>query len=365
MPVGTIVHIPTGYTVTMDQMLSVAGDARIVYFGETHDNAASHRLELQILQSLEAIHPGRQALGMEMFSRSQQKALDRWVAGELDEKSFLRESRWFDNWKMDFAHYRELLEFARARKIPVIALNAEKEQVSALRISPPEKLPASQQAALPQLDLTDPYHRAMAEGIFGGHIHGKLLLDGFIRAQTLWDETMAESVARYLGSPEGTGRHMLVVAGGNHIIYGYGIPRRVFRRLPASYVIIGGHEAEIPPDKQDRLMDVELPDFPMVPYDFLVSLSYDDLPKQGTTLGVMTEKAPGGRGLLIKEVMPSSNAERGGIHQGDIMISIDGETLDDHLDLVYAMNKKKAGSRTKVEIERKGEVIKLEIVLGQ
>jgi S1-C subfamily serine protease len=103
----------------------------------------------------------------------------------------------------------------------------------------------------------------------------------------------------------------------------------------------------------------------MVPYDFLVSLSYDDLPKQGTTLGVMTEKPPGSRGLLVKGVMPSSNAERGGIHQGDIMISIDGETLDDHLDLVYAMNKKKAGSRTKVEIERKGEVIKLEIVLGQ
>src|SRR5512144_2581371 len=147
--VGEIVHLPSGTLVTPAQMLAVAGDARIVYLGETHDNPASHRLELEVLQGLAGLHPGRQALGMEMFVRSQQPALDRWVAGELDEKAFIKESRWYENWQMDFAYYRDLLNFARDRRIPVIALNAEKSLVAAVRSKSPDQLSASEKAQLP------------------------------------------------------------------------------------------------------------------------------------------------------------------------------------------------------------------------
>ena len=100
---GTIVHLPTGIEVSLAQMLDVAQDARIVYVGETHDNPSSHRLELQVLQGLAERLPGRLALGMEMFTTSQQPVLDEWVAGALDEKSFLKKSRWFVHWEMDFA----------------------------------------------------------------------------------------------------------------------------------------------------------------------------------------------------------------------------------------------------------------------
>ena len=93
--IGQIVHLATGHLVTPAQMLAVAGDSRIVYVGETHDNPASHRLEVQILQGLAERHPGRIALGMEMFVRSQQPVLDRWSAGLLDEKTFLKESHAF------------------------------------------------------------------------------------------------------------------------------------------------------------------------------------------------------------------------------------------------------------------------------
>jgi uncharacterized iron-regulated protein len=88
--IGQIVHLPTGVTVSAEQMFTQAGNARIAYFGETHDNPASHRLELQLLQALAELHPGRQALGLEMFARAQQPVLDRWVAGKLDEKAFLK-----------------------------------------------------------------------------------------------------------------------------------------------------------------------------------------------------------------------------------------------------------------------------------
>ena len=359
--VGDIVHLPTGTAVSLAQMLSVAGDARVVYVGETHDNPASHRLELQVLQGLEERHPGQVALGMEMFNRAQQPALDRWVAGKLDEKGFLKESRWFDNWKMDFAYYRDLLIFARDRQIPVIGLNAEKSLVQAVKAKPLQELSAEQKAQLPEMDQSDPYQRGMAEAIFAGHSHGKMVLEGFLRAQTLWDETMAETAASYLESPQGKERHLLVIAGGNHISHGFGIPRRVFRRIPTSYQLIGGYEVAVSAEKQKELMDVELPDYPMTPFDFLSYFAYEELPKTGVLLGVAFEAAPGGHGLLVISVVPGSNAEHAGVKQGDLLLSLDGDPLMDSLDLIYAMKQKKVGDRSRLTVERLGKQLKLDV----
>jgi uncharacterized iron-regulated protein len=362
--VGDIVHLPTGTLVSLDQMLAVACDARVVYVGETHDNPASHRLELQALQGLEKRHPGKVALGMEMFSRSQQPALDRWVAGQLDEKTFLKESRWFDNWRMDFAYYRDLLVFARDHHIPVIGLNAEKSLVQAVRSKPLAELSPAEQAQMPEMDQSDPYQRGMTEAIFAGHGqgHGKMMIEGFLRAQTLWDETMAETAARYLASPEGKQRHLLVVAGGNHIGNGFGIPRRVFRRIPTSYQLIGGHEVEISAERQKDLMDVELPDYPMVPYDFLNFFAYEELPKTGVLLGVVFEPAADKRGLSVTEVVPGSNAERAGVKQGDLLTALDGDSLTESFDLIYAMKQKKVGDRSTLTVERQGKPLKLEVI---
>jgi uncharacterized iron-regulated protein len=363
--IGDIEHLPTGILVSQEQMFTIAGDARIVYLGETHDNPASHRLEVQFLEALSRRHPGRQALGMEMFSRPQQPVLDRWVAGLLDEKAFLKESRWFENWNMDFDYYRDLLNFAREQRIPIIALNAEKALVAALRSKTPDQLNAGERARLPELDLTDPYHRAMAQAILGDRHHGGVAIDGFIRIQTLWDDTMAESAARYLTSPAGSDKHLLVVAGGNHVQSGFGIPRRVFRRLPASYVLIGGKEINIPADKLDRLMDVDLPALPLVPYDFVVYLAYEDLPRRGVTLGVTIEAAPPGRGLAVKTVVPGSNAERAGLRPGDLLIAIDGEVLSDAFDLLYALKQRQPGSHGLLKIERQGQTLNEDVLFRQ
>jgi uncharacterized iron-regulated protein len=360
--IGDIVHLPTGILVSQEQMLAAAGDARIVYVGETHDNPASHRLQLQVLKALADRHPGRVALGMEMFTRSQQPALDRWVAGELDEKSFLKESKWFDSWKMDYAYYRDLLNFARERQIPVIALNAEKSLVAKVRRTPPDQLDAADRERLPEMDLTDSYQRALATAIFGDQSHGGMAIDAFVRGQTLWDEIMAESAARYLASPAGADKHLMVVAGGYHVSYGFGIPRRLFRRFPSSYVILGGREIDIPADKQDRLMDVELPKFPMVPFDFLTFYSYEGLPDKGVKLGVMFEPAPERQGLLVKNVAPGSAAEHAGLKAGDLLLHFDGAPLAESFDLIYAVRQKRQGDRAALSLERDGRTLEIEVV---
>lgn len=355
--VGEIRHLPTGVQVSAAQMAQIASDARLIYVGETHDNPASHRIELELLRALAARYPGKTALGMEMFNPEQQPVLDEWVAGRLSEKEFLKQSRWYEVWNFDFDYYRPLLELAREEKIPVIGLNAPKALVRAVGS---DSLTPEQRQSLPELDTTDPYHRALSEAIFAGHAAGPNGTAGFLRVQTLWDETMAESIARYLQSEAGSGRHMLVVAGGNHVRHGFGIPRRVFRRLPLSYVLVASREIEIPPSKADRLMDVEIPDFPMPAADFMVFTAYEDLGKQEVKLGVMLDDSSGR--VVAKGVLPDSSAAQAGVKEGDVLLSLDGQPLADNFDLVYEVKQKAAGNRGVLVVERDGQQLLLEML---
>ena len=43
---GNIVHLPTGVTVTKEEMIEMIADARIVYVGESHDNVDAHQVQL-------------------------------------------------------------------------------------------------------------------------------------------------------------------------------------------------------------------------------------------------------------------------------------------------------------------------------
>lgn len=357
--VGEILHLPTGRYVSQQQMLAIATEARIVYVGETHDNPASHRLELAVLRALADRYPGRVALGMEMFTPAQQKVLDRWVAGEITEKEFLKETHWYRNWRMDYAYYKPILDFARQRKIPVIGLNAEKSLVHALMHNDAAHLPKKERKQVPEMDLSDPYQRAMVDATFAGHEHGSGDLAVFERVQTLWDETMAHNVATYLDSPQGENRHMMVMAGGDHIQYGFGIPRRVFRRLPTSYVLIGSREIVIPKDMRDRLMNIHPPQFPMVPYDFVQFTRYEKLPGERVALGVLLGEKKGK--VVLEGVLPGSSAAAAGLKKGDVLLSMDGAPIQEEFDVIYAVKQKKVGDRSSLVVERDGRKKTVEV----
>jgi len=355
--IGDYLHLPTGSYLSRPRMLELTRGIRVLYVGETHDNPASHRLQLELLERMHRDSPGAVALGMEMFNRAQQQALDRWVAGELTEKQFLKQAAWHRNWRMDYRLYRPLLDFARENRIPVIALNAAREQVVALRANDPDDLSEELRLSLPELDMEDPYQKAMTEAVFGGHAKGKSIPEGFHRIQTLWDETMGQSVARYLGGPTGEHMRMLVVAGGNHIRYGFGIPRRAFKRLPHSYLLVGGQELEIGADKADRLMDIEVPEFPMRPWDILAYLPYEDLEPKAVSLGVMLEEAHGE--VFASAVLPGSTAEKAGLMAEDRLLAIDGESVTEAFDLIYAVSRKAPGDEIRLRVRRGEQELKL------
>jgi hypothetical protein len=165
----------------------------------------------------------------------------------------------------------------------------------------------------------------MVEAVFGGHTAGAKHLAGFQRVQTLWDETMAESVVRHLQSFPHDNQRMVVLAGSHHIRYGFGIPRRVFRRLPVSYALIGSEEVEFPEHRLGQRMRVQMPAFPMPPYDYVVFTAYEDLPGDRVKLGVRMEEQDGR--VVVLAVVPGSAAERGGVLAGDTILSLDGEPI--------------------------------------
>jgi len=359
--IGDVLHTRTGLYLDEARMFDAATDSRIVYVGETHDNPASHRLQLDLLKTLQRRYPGRTALAMEMFTPSQQPTLDGWVDGSLAEKELLR--RWYNGWRMDFGYYREILDFARANRIPVLGINAEKQLVQAVGRKELTELTAEEQAQLPTgMDFSDPYQTALTKAIFGGHNAGGKQFAGFHRIQTLWDETMAENIARFLSSPQGDDYHLLVLAGDNHIRNGFGIPRRVFRRLPLSYVLVGNEELEVSEKKKaEAYMDVTLPVFPMPAYDFVVYTRYEDLPPQpGVKLGVML--GDHNAKIVVNGVLPGSAGEQAGLQKGDILVAGDGTPLTESFDLIYALKQKSPGDRLQLDIVRDGTPLSLAIL---
>jgi len=361
--VGDILHIPTGYYVTGSEMLDAAADTRIVYVGETHDNPASHRQELEILRGLANRHPGRIALGMEMFNHNQQEALDRWVAGELSENDFLKKTGWLNGWGMDFDYYKPLLNFARDKNIPVIALNADKKTVRTVAQKALPELTKKEREMLPEMDMDDPYHKSMVAAIYGGHDSGENHSDGFRRVQTLWDETMAESIAAYLSSSDGSDKHMLVVAGGHHVRFGFGIPRRVFRRLPVSYTIIGSREIVVPKEKIGQMMDVEMPLFPMPPYDYIAFTKYESLDKRKVRLGVFLKEKE--KRVTVQSVISGSAAEKAGLLGNDEIISFDGKPVNENFDLIYEVMQKRPGDKAELMIRRNRKEIRLSVTFKE
>ncbi len=361
---GIILHVPTGLELSKVQLFDLLADKRIVYVGEAHTNLAHHQVQFEILQAMVTRHPGRVALGMEMFSRSAQAVLDQWMTGSLDDKSFLKE--WYANWTSEYGYYKAILEFAHDKKIPLVALNATDEQVRMLAEKGIEGLSEEIRKQVPDLDPNDPYHRQSMEAAFHGHAHsasrGKpdpKAFERFYQTMLLWDETMAQSVVQYLTSSAGEGRYMVVMAGGFHVGYGFGIPRRVFRRLPVSYAIVLPQTDELPEGREDLRMEVEPPKLPLYIADFVWKTGYEDLEDKQVRLGVFMGESE--KGAMVREVSPGSSADKAGLKPGDIIVALGGEPIKEPFDLTYLVRQKKTGDKAILKYLRKGQPSEVEV----
>jgi hypothetical protein len=293
-------------------------------------------------------------LGLEMLERPDQPDADAFVSGAKSEKDFQRV--WQKSWN-DFVSYRDILHFVREKKIPLLALNADQAMRRAAREGPAAPGAVTD---LPEMDIRDPYHRAYVDAIMGGHLKEVKDPEAFYRVQVLWDETMADTAARYLTSHKG--RRLIVFAGSAHVRYGFGIPRRLFRRVPLPFAIVepfvNPAVVEVP---KEKLMDVKAPTIPLPPADIYWSVSYRDSRAGQVRLGVMIEDASGS-GARVTGVIPGGPGQRAGLVKDDVVVAIDGVEVKEASDVVYQVSLHKPGDRGSIEVMRMGERVHLPVV---
>ena len=189
-----------GSAADYDQMLAELAQADVVLFGEQHNDALAHWLELQVAKDLLKLKkPGQLVLGMEMFERDVQPLVAQYAAGTLADTAFERQARPWPNCATD---YRPLLLFARENHVPVVGTNAPRpfaKVVAQRSLTALDKLPANDRALLAPLPLKVDYdlpgYKNMA-AMFGGSgsAHGGGA-QNIIQAQALKDATMAHFIA--------------------------------------------------------------------------------------------------------------------------------------------------------------------------
>jgi uncharacterized iron-regulated protein len=354
---GDIIHLGTGVKITEPQLINAIEGASIIYVSETHDNVYSHEVQMTILKALAERYPQKIAVGMEMLKRSSQEAADQWTSGKLDEKNFYKV--WVHDWSDNFEYYRSILRYVQANRIPLVALRAPDDWMNKVKNADCPEQVVQDQEALPDMDLDDPYHRAVVKAIFDDHPMGGMDFETFYRAQVLWDESMAQSIAEYLQSEEGRDKKMVVFAGTHHIQYGFGIPRRVFRRLPRSYVIVLPMTVHLPPDKTDRLMNIAMPDIPFQPGDFAWIVGYEDLKGQRVHLGVIIQNTD--QGVKVLGTLDNSSAQQAGLLKNDIVVALDDEPVETKFDLTYLISLKKPGDKGTIKVVRDGKPLMFDV----
>lgn len=106
-----------------------------LWLGEHHNAASDHLLQANVIQSIcdqRKLVSGdhNMGIGLEMVQRKFQSALDDYVAGKITEEEMLRLVDWEKRWFWSFSKYRPIFTVARENKIPLIALNADSEDLA-------------------------------------------------------------------------------------------------------------------------------------------------------------------------------------------------------------------------------------------
>ncbi|MDH4230828.1 MAG: ChaN family lipoprotein [Nitrospirota bacterium] len=316
----------------LDRVIEKVAGKDIIYVGELHDRFEHHRVQLRVIMELHKKY-GKIAIGMEMFQKPSQQVLDDFIAGAIDEKTFLKKSEYFKRWGFDYNLYREILLYAREYKIPVIALNIRKEIVSKVSKEGLQALSDEELKEVPEyFDLSDMDYRERLREFFERHAgSGERNFDFFYQAQVLWDESMAHNLDDFVRkNPD---YKVVVLAGAGHMTFGSGIPKRSFRLNSKDYAVIL-NTGDIEKDAADFIV-------------FPASVALPESPKLGVLLREEDSK------VIISQLVPQSISEKAGLKEDDVIISLDDTTVESVEDMRIFLLFKKEGDEVTVKISRK------------
>jgi uncharacterized iron-regulated protein len=233
---------------TLAELMPELLQSRIIVVGEQHTDAGHHRAQLRVIQALHTAG-ARVAVGLEMFRKNSQDALDRWVSGEIPAQAF--ERIFNDNWGYPWPAYQPIFEYARASGIPMIGLNVPREITRQVARGGFQSLTEDQRGQLADVtcQIDEEYMRYI-RGVYGAHAHGNMNFTFFCEAQMVWDNAMAVHALQFLASrPDTT---LVILTGVGHAQKG-AVPRQISLRslLPVT-VLLPEVPGSIDPQTVDR-----------------------------------------------------------------------------------------------------------------
>lgn len=237
-----IYHVKSKQFVPFNQFATDIATYDIVFFGEQHDDPATHAAEHAVLAALGDKRP-HVVLSLEMFERDVQPLLDQYLAGTISEANFLAGSRPWDRYATD---YRPMVELARVRGWPVVASNVPRRLASAVgraglalldTINRGDRRYMAAEHSCPKDQYYTNFVAAMGGHGPGGASSSSSMADRFYEAQCAKDEAMAEAlVAAWRAAPAGS--IALHVDGAFHSDYGLGTAERARRRAPNAKTVV-------------------------------------------------------------------------------------------------------------------------------
>jgi len=203
-----------GKEVTLKEVASDMNNHDVLFFGEEHNDSVTHYLQIKMLEELHALYRAKTVLSMEMFDRDVQSVMNEYLNNLIREKHFTKDARAWSNYR----DYKPMVEFAKSNKLQVICANsptrytnlAGRKGQKAL-----EDLPAATRnyfAPVPYDTASGPYYEKLMSLSHspapapGADSAAKTIpipvmsMGNFnmTLAQSLWDATMAYSIAEHL-----------------------------------------------------------------------------------------------------------------------------------------------------------------------
>ena len=183
-----------GKKTTYAKLLKSSEKTEVVLFGEYHNNSIVHWLQLELTKDL--AEKKQLVLGAEMLEADNQKQLDQYLKGEINQKQLDSTARLWSNHKTD---YKPLVDFAKENKLPFIATNIPRRYASTVfkkGIEELEKLPEEEKAWIAPLpmeyDANLPGYAGMMK-MMGEHTSPNMP-----KAQAIKDATMAHFIIKNL-----------------------------------------------------------------------------------------------------------------------------------------------------------------------
>ncbi len=336
------------------ELLARLARRSVVLLGEAHDNAEHHRWQLQTLTALHALRPGL-VLAFEMFPRRVQPALDRWVAGEFDETQFLAAADWRRVWNFDAQLYLPIFHFARMNRVPMAAINVDRELTRAVSARGFEGVPVEQREGITRpaapsdayLDFLLPVYEAHERS---GHSAQKPdrndpAFRRFVESQQVWDRAMAQGIAA--AAARQSAPLVVAILGAGHAARGFGVPHQLKDLGVANVAWLlpwerGGDCSQLTAGYADAVFG-------------MAADVAKDAASRGPRLGVLIETV--GDGVRVQRVDKGSIAETAGIREGDIVDEAAGVPLKEPGDLRAIVQRQAPGTWLPLKIRRQGDTL--------